>query len=142
MPRRSALGPRSFHRSGSQVRHRCAGSTTWSSTLTIFGISTGTTVSRAAVAVTPSLRPSKSDDPSDYRPAGSGRTAGPRGRRPIGDEVAGQDPVEARIALEARGVTGPLDSDEPAAPELPGEAVGPGHRRRRVARGPDDHDRR
>ena len=37
MPRRSALGPRSRKRAGSQVSHRCGGSTMWSSTLMIFG---------------------------------------------------------------------------------------------------------
>ena len=37
MPRRSAFGPRSRKRAGSQVSHRWAGSTRWSSTLMIFG---------------------------------------------------------------------------------------------------------
>ena len=37
MPRRSALGPRSRKRAGSQVSQRCGGSTMWSSTLMIFG---------------------------------------------------------------------------------------------------------
>ena len=41
MPRRSTLGPRSRNRSGSHVSHTWGGSTTWSSTLMILGI-TGT----------------------------------------------------------------------------------------------------
>ncbi len=113
------------HLAGSHVFHRCAGSTTWSSTLTIFGISTGTTVSRAAVAVTPSLHPSKSDDPSDYRAAGLRPDSGPRPpRRPGqrgGDQVALEDPVEAGVPVEARRVAGAVHGDEPAGPELPGQ---------------------
>src|SRR4051795_4326790 len=142
MPRRSDFGPRSFHLAGSQVVQRCAGSTTWSSTLTIFGISTGTTVSRAAVAVTPSLHPSKSDDPSDYRAAASGRTAGPGRRGLVVHQVALEDPVEARVAVEARRVAGALHGDEPARPQLLGQAVGPRDRSRRVPGRADDDDRR
>src|ERR1700736_3285062 len=39
MPRRSTLGPRSRNFGGSQVSQRWGGSTTWSSTLMIFGSS-------------------------------------------------------------------------------------------------------
>src|SRR3954454_9098337 len=39
MPRRSERGPFSRYLAGSQVCQRCGGSTTWSSTLTIFGSS-------------------------------------------------------------------------------------------------------
>ena len=39
MPRRSTRGPRARKRSGSQRSQRCAGSTTWSSTLMILGSS-------------------------------------------------------------------------------------------------------
>src|SRR5215471_851011 len=51
MPRRSTLGPRSRYRSGSQVSQTWGGSTTWSSTLMILGITT------------------ESDTPSDYTPS-------------------------------------------------------------------------
>src|SRR5262245_17488869 len=118
MPRRSDFGPRSFHRAASHVVSRCAGPTTWSSTLTIFGIPPGTAVSRTAAAVTPSLHPSKSDDPSDYRAAASGRTAGPGGGGSVVHQIALEDPVEAGVAVEARRVRGPLHRHEPARAQL------------------------
>src|SRR6266498_3613209 len=53
IPRRSTLGPRSASLAGNQVFHRCAGSTTWSSTLMIFGSSA---IRREYLPLEPGLR--------------------------------------------------------------------------------------
>ena len=89
MPRRSTCGPRSRNFAGSHVCHRWAGSTTWSSTLTIRGISIGVLVPCSAVAVT---HASDAENLTTRqvigRPERSGGTAeaGFRGRQ--ADEVA------------------------------------------------------